>query len=198
MSNIKTSVLEKALVYSYSNLNCVCAAAHNNTTTPEHNAFWRIACWVSAPNLCSKYWRLSVALYSLHWPQRVQYKEAPHVAADVWLTSICDFCSWCVHLFICRSSFLTNGQTLERKSPFINSESQVGLFAYRWANNEWHLCTEKEKDFLFFFTHKPRFLRRPIRNKDCILTSLQDTSLYYSQLKPVLSSISHLCTRHSY
>lgn len=34
--------------------------------------------------------------------------------------------------------------------------------------------------------------------KGCILTNLQDTSLYYSQLKPVLSSISHLSTRHSY
>lgn len=49
----------------------------------------------------------------------------------------------------------------------------------------------------FFLIHKPQCLRQPIRKKVC-LTSLQDTSLYYSQLKPVLSSISHLCTRHSY
>lgn len=66
MSNIKTSVLEKALVYFYHNLNCICAAVHNNTIRPERNAFWRIACWLSAPNLCSKYRRLCVALYSLY------------------------------------------------------------------------------------------------------------------------------------
>lgn len=61
---------------------------------------------------------------------------------------------------------------------------------------------EREKD-VFICGHTDYFttvsvLCGPIRNKCCILINLQDTSFYYYQLKPVLSSISHFSTRHSY